>query len=127
MEAIFKYNGGLGALLCSSCRVIMKTGKDFTPDEIKAIKGQGPMPPAQYCNNCKNNTMKQLPKWGDLNTLERHRLVGELIDAMIYSGEAVDELINIVEKFKKLGYVRSVILPRDIDDIQDYSITETAI
>lgn len=126
MDAIFKYNGGLGALLCSKCRVIIKTGKDFTTDEIKAIKGKGEIK-AQYCNNCKNNTMKQLPKWGDLNTLERHRLVGELIDAMIYSGEAVDELINIVEKFKKLGYVRSIILPTDIDDIQDYSITETSI
>lgn len=53
MKAIFKYNGGLGALLCSSCRVIIKTGKDFTEEELKAIKGKGPMPPAQYCSNCK--------------------------------------------------------------------------
>lgn len=51
--AIFKYNGGLGALLCSSCRVIIKTGKDFTEEEIKAIKGKGPMPPPAHCSNCK--------------------------------------------------------------------------
>ena len=51
-KAIFKYNGGLGALLCSSCRVIMKTGKDFTDEEISAIKGYIDMPP-QYCSNCK--------------------------------------------------------------------------
>lgn len=126
MDAIFKYNGGLGAMLCSKCRVIIKTGQDFTPDEINAIKGKGELK-AQYCNNCKNNTMKQLPKWGDLNTLERHRLVGELIDAMIYSGEAVEELKSSVEKFKLLGYVRSIILPESGDDHHDYSITETEI
>lgn len=51
-KAIFKYNGGLGALLCSSCRVIMKTGKDFTDEEISAIKGHIDMP-QQYCSNCK--------------------------------------------------------------------------
>lgn len=64
MEAIFKYNGGLGALLCSSCRVIIKTGKDFTPDEIKAIKGQGPMPPAQYCSKCKTKHNEKTSKVG---------------------------------------------------------------
>jgi len=52
MKAIFKYNGGLGALLCSSCRVIMKTGKDFTDEEIRAIKWHIEMPP-QYCSKCK--------------------------------------------------------------------------
>lgn len=112
-KAIFKYNGGLGALLCSKCRVIMKLGSSFNDEEISAIKGMVDMPP-QYCKQCKNNTkMKRetLPKWGDLNTLERHRLVGELIDAMIYSGEAVMELKTTVERFKLLGYVRSVILP----------------
>lgn len=61
MDAIFKYNGGLGALLCSKCRVIIKTGKDFTPDEINAIKGKGEIK-AQYCNNCK--TFKTLKHEG---------------------------------------------------------------
>lgn len=51
--AIFKFNGGLGALLCSKCRVIIKTGKDFTEQEIKAIKGEIKLPP-QYCGKCKN-------------------------------------------------------------------------
>jgi len=27
-KAIFKYNNGNGALLCSGCRVILKEGKD---------------------------------------------------------------------------------------------------
>lgn len=53
--AIFKFNSGMGALLCSKCRVIIKTGKDFTEEELKAIKGKGPMPPPQYCEQCKQN------------------------------------------------------------------------
>jgi hypothetical protein len=57
----------------------------------------------------------QLPKWGDLNTYERHKLLGELIDAMIYSGEAVQHLKVTVEQFRLMGYVRSVILPLNDD------------
>ena len=53
----------------------------------------------------------QLPKWGDLNTLERHKLLGELIDAMIYSGEAVSYLQRTVEKFRSMGLIKSIILP----------------
>jgi hypothetical protein len=52
-KAVFKFNNGLGALLCSKCRVIIKTGIDYTEEEIKASKGEVIMPP-QYCNNCKN-------------------------------------------------------------------------
>jgi hypothetical protein len=33
-KAIFKMNNGLGAILCSKCRVIIKTGKDFTNEEL---------------------------------------------------------------------------------------------
>ena len=50
-KAIFKFNNGNGALLCSKCRVIIKTGKNFTEEEIKAIKGKADMPP-QYCKQC---------------------------------------------------------------------------
>jgi hypothetical protein len=55
----------------------------------------------------------QLPKWGDLNINERHKLLGELIDAMIYSGEAVQYLKVTVEQFRLMGYIRSVILPQN--------------
>jgi hypothetical protein len=54
-----------------------------------------------------------LPKWVDLSTYERHKLLGELIDAMIYSGEAVQHLKVTVEQFRLMGYVRSVILPQN--------------
>jgi hypothetical protein len=57
-----------------------------------------------------------LPKWGDLNTFERHKLLGELIDAMIYSGEAVQHLKVTVEQFRLMGYVRSVILPQNEEE-----------
>jgi len=52
-KAIFKFNGGLGAILCSSCKVIIKTGKDFTEEEIKAIRGElNKDLEAQYCKDC---------------------------------------------------------------------------
>jgi hypothetical protein len=50
--AIFKFNSGLGALLCSKCGVIIKIGQEFSPDELMAIKGEKELV-AQYCNNCK--------------------------------------------------------------------------
>jgi hypothetical protein len=53
-----------------------------------------------------------LPKWMDLNTYDRHKLLGELIDAMIYSGEAVEILQATVEQFRLMGYVKSIILPQ---------------
>lgn len=59
MKAIFKWNNGLGALLCSSCRVIIKTGKDFTDEEVHAIAIDIPMPP-QYCSNCKTKQLKSV-------------------------------------------------------------------
>lgn len=54
-----------------------------------------------------------LPKWMDLNTYDRHKLLGELIDAMIYSGEAVEILQATVEQFRLMGYVKSIILPEN--------------
>ena len=50
-KAIFKFNSGLFALICSKCRVIIKTGQEFSPDELKAMKGEIKLS-AQYCKNC---------------------------------------------------------------------------
>lgn len=52
-KAMFVFNGGHGALLCSKCRVIIKTGWKFTEEEKMAIKGKIKLP-AQYCDNCKS-------------------------------------------------------------------------
>jgi len=50
-------------------------------------------------------------KWPEMNTIERHRLIGELIDAMIYSENAVAILKDCVEGFRAAGYIKSIILP----------------
>lgn len=60
-----------------------------------------------------------LPKWGDLTPYERHKLLGELIDSMIYSGEALQHLKVTVEQFRLMGYVRSVILPQNEPTCQE--------
>ena len=52
-----------------------------------------------------------LPKWPEMNPIERHRLIGELVDAMIYSGQAVVILKDCVEGFRSAGYIISIILP----------------
>ena len=38
-------------LLCSHCSQIIKEGKYFTDEEIKASKGEKKLPP-QYCDKC---------------------------------------------------------------------------
>jgi hypothetical protein len=50
-KAKFKFNSGMGALLCSRCSTIIKTGSYFTEDEWKAMKGEIKLP-AQYCDAC---------------------------------------------------------------------------
>ena len=47
-KAIFKYNSGLLALLCSECRTIIKTGIEFTDKERKACNDEVYLEP-QYC------------------------------------------------------------------------------
>lgn len=51
-KAIIKFNGGKLALLCSNCAVIIKTGKDFTEEELEFAKGKTVIPPL-YCDKCK--------------------------------------------------------------------------
>ncbi len=58
-----------------------------------------------------NMSKMSLPKWPEMNTHERHMLIGELIDAMIYSGQAVAILKDCCEGFRAAGYIKSVILP----------------
>lgn len=54
-KVIMKFNSSLGAIICSGCRKIIKTGKDFTDEEWKQFRGElkHNLPP-QYCSNCKN-------------------------------------------------------------------------
>lgn len=57
----------------------------------------------------------QMPKWMELTTIERHTLLGELVDAMIYSADAVLVLRLTVEEFRNRGLIKSVILPEDAE------------
>ena len=53
-KARIKFNGGNLALLCSGCSVIIKTGIDFTPEELEfAMKKDKYLDPL-YCDKCKN-------------------------------------------------------------------------
>ncbi len=51
-KAIFKFNGGNGALLCSKCNATIKTGRDFTDDEWDAMRGRLDIS-EQFCKICK--------------------------------------------------------------------------
>jgi hypothetical protein len=53
-KARFKFNSGHGAMLCSKCNVIIKTLRDFTGEEKRAMRGEVHLPP-QYCEKCKND------------------------------------------------------------------------
>jgi hypothetical protein len=52
-KAIIKFNGGNLALLCSGCSAIIKTGKDFTPEEMEFALSSKHLEP-QYCEKCKS-------------------------------------------------------------------------
>lgn len=52
-KAIVKFNGGNLAILCSKCRAIIKTGKDFTKKELDFVFEKGNLSP-QYCEDCKS-------------------------------------------------------------------------
>jgi hypothetical protein len=49
--ATYKFNGGLGALLCSECRVIIRDGLTFTEEDWKVMRGEIRLP-KQYCKEC---------------------------------------------------------------------------
>jgi hypothetical protein len=52
-KIIYKFNSGNLAILCSRCSKIIKTGIDFTEQELKDIKRKYRKLPAQYCETCK--------------------------------------------------------------------------
>lgn len=51
LKAKFKFNNGNLAILCSECGIIIKEGKDFTEEEMLAVRGKKHLA-AQYCNKC---------------------------------------------------------------------------
>ena len=52
-RAIIKFNNGQGALLCSKCRKILKTGSEFNTQEREYARGDLNYLPPLYCESCK--------------------------------------------------------------------------
>lgn len=52
-KLIVKYNDGNGAILCSGCSAIIKTGVDYTPEERQYAMGDLEHLPPQFCETCK--------------------------------------------------------------------------
>ena len=52
-KAIVKFNNGNLAMLCNECRAIIKTGKDFTKEELDFVFEKGKLS-SQYCEDCKS-------------------------------------------------------------------------
>ena len=59
------------------------------------------------------NETNQSPTWCDMIQQERYQLLGELVDAMIYSPQAVIEVQQLVNDFKERGLVKSIINPKN--------------
>jgi hypothetical protein len=51
-KAIIKFNGGNLAILCSGCSVIIKTGVDFTLEEMEFVLIKDKHLEPQYCEKC---------------------------------------------------------------------------
>lgn len=55
-KVIIKFNSGNLAILCSHCSRIIKTGKDFTKEEIDYVTGNSDeILPPQFCEFCKED------------------------------------------------------------------------
>ena len=51
IQAVYKFNGGLGALLCSGCYVILRSGASLTKADRLGMNGEITNPPA-FCKEC---------------------------------------------------------------------------
>jgi hypothetical protein len=63
--------------------------------------------------NIDDSNVEDYPTWCDMIQQERYQLLGELIDAMIYSPQAVIEVQQLVNDFKERGLVKSIINPKN--------------
>lgn len=88
-NAIFKFNNGNTALLCSGCSIILKTGSQFNDAEIQAVRGQKHME-AQFCLPC---NIKRI-----FNNKE-NQIVDEFLAKNVIDGYlSADEISDAIEK-----------------------------
>ena len=57
-KAKFKTIKGISMLLCSHCSQVIKEGKYFTEEELRAAKGELKLPP-QYCDECEEKKLNK--------------------------------------------------------------------
>lgn len=55
-------------------------------------------------------------KWMDLLTNDRHRILGQVIDGMIYHYECVNEVREMLERWHENGFLKSIILPDEQEE-----------
>jgi len=65
--------------------------------------------------NIDDSNVEYYPTWCEMIQQERYQLLGELVDAMVYSPVAVIEVQQIVSSFKERGLVKSIINPINIE------------
>jgi hypothetical protein len=76
-----------------------------------------------YNQNQKQTTMPNLQSskikkevWMDLLTNDRHKLLGQVIDGMIYNYECVNEVREMLDRWDENGFLKSIILPDEEPD-----------
>lgn len=82
-----------------------------------------------YHKNQKQTTMSKMQssklKWIDLLTNDRHRILGQVIDGMIYHYECVNEVREMLQRWDDNGFLKSIILPDDEPDNMCHSCNGT--
>ena len=58
-------------------------------------------------------------KWIDLLTNDRHMILGQVIDGMIYHYECVNEVREMLQRWDENGFLKSIILPDSEPDEDD--------
>ena len=61
----------------------------------------------------------------DLEDNDRYRIVGQVIDGMIYNYECVNEVREMLERWDDEGFLKSIILPDEEPDNMCHSCNGT--
>jgi hypothetical protein len=101
--AKFKFNNGNMAILCSNCDKIVKTGKDFTEQEWKALEGKGDVE-SVYCVDCKDKVVDLDKIINGENNLGHLK---DIVPMLAQSPDFKESLIQIMSE-KILGSINNL-------------------
>lgn len=68
-KRVYKYNSGIGAVLCSNCYTILKEGSDITPEERLDLKLKTKLLKGIVCSSCRKSLISEYKK--ELNSDEK--------------------------------------------------------